>query len=162
VKVATLALLGITGLALGVTAAKVAPAARARERAAVVSVAQSHAHTNATATATATASARRTTTPPLRATRPTAAQFDRVDENGEPIIQNGRFAGWTQSQWRQYYGDRLDQMWSELNDAEQVLTRTCEDKACRDAVAMARVQVRDLRLRIDFDERDLASVVEAR
>jgi hypothetical protein len=168
VKLGTLALLGITGVAFGAAIAEVAPKPRAPGTAAAAGTAAATATAAAAPTAAAAAAApatARRVTPALRATRPVET-FDRVDENGEPIIQHGRFAGWTQSQWREYYGGRLDQMWRELNDAEAVLTRGCanadDQAACLAAVANARVQVRDLRLRIDFDERDLASVVDAR
>lgn len=146
-----LALLGIVGVGLGLALAERAPAAkRARQPAA--------------ASARAGAAPASLRVPALRPVD-VAAPVDRVDENGDPIIRTGRFAGWTHAQWTQWYGARLDQMRHELTDTEQVLARGCTSDAsdaCLDEVATARVRARDLRIRIDVDESDLASLAQAR
>lgn len=87
---------------------------------------------------------------------PPTAELDLHDENGEPIIQTGRFAGWTRSAWRAWYGERLDQMRRELKDAEHVLAAAGDGGLVSDdALGEARMKVRDLGLRIRFDEHDL-------
>jgi len=83
--------------------------------------------------------------------------------DGEPVIQQGRFAGWTRSQWRDWYGDRLAPMRAELTEARSILARAATGEPIDPALlARSRTALHDLELRIRFDESDLAEVERAR
>jgi hypothetical protein len=83
--------------------------------------------------------------------------------DGEPVIQEGRFAGWPRSQWRDYYAERLTAMRQDLAAARAILARAdAGEPVDRDELAQARVRARDLELRIRFDENDLREVERAK
>jgi hypothetical protein len=91
-----------------------------------------------------------------------AVELDK-EVDGEPVIQEGRFAGWPRSQWRDYYGERLGTMREDLEAARAIVARAQAGEAVDAAeLAQARTRVRDLELRIRFDENDLREVERAK
>jgi hypothetical protein len=81
----------------------------------------------------------------------------------EPAIAFGRFKGWTKSHWRAWYGERIAQMKEDRARADALIERAERgEEVDRGELGQAHMRVRDLTMRIEFDERDLEEMERSR